>query len=178
MHILRLVISIVFAAALSQSTSAQGFIEQLTATKAGQGKVTVTQDQRLTDIINGNGKHSSGSTSTGVGVVTPQQDKPTSTTQTNLPATGKKVKVRGYRIQIYWGGSQRVDQSKAQQMAARSGALFPELQTYTSFDSPHWRCRVGDFVEREDAVEYLRKIREARICDDAMIVRSEVYVYQ
>lgn len=178
MHFLRIVFSLLFVAVLSQSVSAQGFIDQLTANNAGQGKVTVTQDQRLTDIINGNGKQVSGSTSTGVGVVTPQHDKPTATTQPNIPVTGKKVKVRGYRIQIYWGGSQRVDQNKAQQMATRSGMLFPELQTYTSFDSPHWRCRVGDFVEREEAVEYLRKIREARICDDAMIVRSEVYVYQ
>ena len=50
------------------------------------------------------------------------------------------------------------------------------LKYYTSFDSPHWRCRVGDFITREEANKYLSKLR--RISKDAMIVRSEIFVYQ
>lgn len=147
------------------------FLDNLTKQVSGQGTVTITQDQRLTDIINGKGRHQA----------TPSTDDKSQqkiTDDESVVQTGKKTKVRGFRIQIYWGGSQRVHQAKAQQAAEKVSALFPEYQTYTSFESPHWRCRVGDFTDRQKAWEALQKLREAGIGADAMIVRSEIYIYQ
>ena len=89
---------------------------------------------------------------------------------------GRRMKVRGYRIQVYWGGSQRFDQTKAIRAGSRVTSMFPELQAYTTFESPHWRCRVGDFRERKEAADYLAKLRKAKI-EGAMVVKSEILVY-
>lgn len=165
---------ILLHSALFNAAQAQGFMERLTKRVAGQGTVTVTQDQRLTDLINGNGQKKTISTSTAVVTPSVQDEEPTT-----LPMpTGKKTKVRGFRIQVYWGGSQRTDQTKAQQAANKVSALFPEFQTYTSFESPHWRCRVGDFTDRNQAWEAMQRLREAGLAKDAMIVRSEIFIYQ
>ena len=56
--------------------------------------------------------------------------------------------------------------------------IVPELQVYTSFESPNWRCRVGDFVTRQEANDYLNKLKEARLGQGAIIVKSEVYIHQ
>ena len=88
------------------------------------------------------------------------------------------MKARGYRIQVFWGGSARIDQTNAQRMGTRVTTLFPELQAYTTFESPNWRCRVGDFVTRQEAADYLKKLKDAKLTDDAIIVKSEVIIYQ
>lgn len=171
--IIRIIILAMFAVVLPQQTFAQTFTEKLTRKVEGQGTVTLTQDQRITDLINGNGTtRPSSPTSTA--------DRKTGSDDDTLPGipTGKKTKVRGFRIQVYWGGSLRTDQSKAQMAGTKVTNLFPELQAYTSFESPHWRCRVGDFLTREEASEYFDKLREAGLAGEAMIVRSEVYTYK
>ncbi|MCM1311481.1 MAG: SPOR domain-containing protein [Bacteroides sp.] len=146
------------------------FMEHLESKVNGQGTVTVLQDQRLTNIINGdaalNGNVGQQQTQTGE-----EEDLP-------VVNKGTKVKVRGYRIQVYWGGSQRTDQSRAQHAGTMVTTAFPELQAYTSFVSPHWRCRVGDFTTRQEAAEYLKKLCDMNMGSDAMIVRSEIYVYK
>jgi len=147
-----IVVTLAFAAAMNAQTA---FINKLTKRVDGQGVVTITQDQRLTDIINGKGRHQA----------TPSTDDKSQQKivdeESGVQQTGKKTKVRGFRIQIYWGGSQRVHQAKAQQAAEKVSALFPEYQTYTSFESPHWRCRVGDFTDRQKAWDALQKLRGA-----------------
>ncbi len=152
------------------------FIDNLTRVVAGQGKVTVSQDERLTDIINGDRQKNTDNESD------KEVDKEKEEEDTDNPAlvtpTGKKTKVRGYRVQIYWGGSTRSDQSRAQHAANQAMTLFPEYKAYTSFESPHWRCRVGDFKERHEAVEALRELKKAGIAREAMIVRSEIFIYQ
>lgn len=161
----------VFVAFSVPSIGQVKFMDHIQEEVQGQGTVSVLQDQRLTDIVNGDSS---------------QDEKTTPVESANKRAdddipgvrTGKKVKVRGYRIQVYWGGSQRTDHSKAVRAGNIITSVFPELQAYTSFESPHWRCRVGDFTTRQDAAEYLHKLREANLGSDAMIVRSEIFVYQ
>ncbi|MBR1668331.1 MAG: SPOR domain-containing protein [Bacteroidaceae bacterium] len=144
--------------------SAQNFTDHLQSTASGQGTVTVHQDSILNDMVNGKKQF----------VPEKKEEKK------ELPGiqTGKKTKARGYRIQVYWGGSTRTDQTNAQRAGTKVTTLFPELQSYTSFESPNWRCRVGDFVTRQEASDYLSKLKEARIANDAIIVKSEVYIYQ
>lgn len=145
------------------------FTTRLTTAKSGSGVVTLHQDPRLTDLINNGDGRAKSATS---------QQQETTGDNTSQPLTGRKVKMRGFRIQVYWGGSQRTDQTKASQMGTKVTYLFPELNAYTTFESPHWRCRVGDFADRQEAAEYLRKFHEKNIGADAMIVRSEIFVYK
>lgn len=151
---------------------AQYFTEHLTAQGgAGSGTVTLTQDQRLTNLID-HGVPGTHTNSTGTVNETDNSNNDNAPAATPAP----KKKMRGFRIQMYWGNAQRSDQEKADQMGARVTALYPELEAYTDFSSPHWRCRVGDFTSRDEAAEYLPKLR--RLSSDAMIVISEIYVDQ
>lgn len=144
--------------------SAQNFTDHLTSKAVGQGTVTVHQDSVLNDMVNGKKQF----------IHEKKEEKK------DLPGIqkGKKTRARGYRIQVYWGGSTTADQTKAQRAGSRVTTLFPELQAYTSFESPNWRCRVGDFVTHQEASDYLNKLREARLADGAIIVKSEVLIYQ
>lgn len=148
--------------AAASMANAQEFMEHLTK-GAGKGTVTVVQDPRLDDVVNGKKQHAT---------TAKERDD-------NAPVnyTGKKVKARGYRIQVYWGGSSSSDQTNAQRAGNRVTTFFPELQAYTTFKSPNWVCRVGDFATHEDASVFLQKMKEAKIANDAIIVRSEVFVY-
>ena len=158
------------------------FMDNLTRVVAGQGKVSVSQDERLTQIINGEKPKEVDNDKDKEKDKDKEVDKEKEEENIDNPAlvtpVGKKTKVRGYRVQIYWGGSTRSDQSRAQQAANQSMSLFPQYNAYTSFESPHWRCRVGDFKERHEAVEALRELKKAGIAREAMIVRSEIFIYQ
>ncbi len=140
---------------------AQKFTAHLEQEVAGQGSVTVNQDTRLTGIVDGD-----------IAVMPVEEEK----VQNDFSMqTGKRKRMRGYRIQMYWGSSQRSDQQKALRMGTQVKNVYPELEAYTTFESPHWRCRVGDFKTREEANAYLSKLR--RISHDAMVVQSEIIVF-
>ena len=144
--------------------SAQNFTDHLKSKVAGQGTVTVHQDSIIDDMVNGKKQF----------IPEKKDDK------RDLPGIqrGKKTRARGYRIQVYWGGSTTTDEANARRAGARVTTVFPELQAYTTFGSPNWRCRVGDFATREEAYEYLDKLRDAHLSQGAIIVKSEVLIYQ
>ena len=130
-------------------------------TKAdGKGRVTVLQDQRLTDYLNG--------------YIVDDESKQT----VEVKQVVQKINARGFRIQVYWGGNQKSEKGKAQMAGYKVTALFPELEAYTSFESPHWRCRVGDFATQKEAAEYLQKIKKANIVKDPIIVKSKIFVFR
>lgn len=144
--------------------SAQDFIDHLTSKNAGQGVVTVHQTSQINDIVNGKKQF--------------VQEKKEEKAESLSEQTGKKVKARGYRIQVYWGGSSRADQANAQRAGTRVTSLFPELNAYTTFESPNWRCRVGDFATYQEANEYLSKLKESMLSRDAIVVKSEIFLHQ
>ena len=160
----RLIVLLVSIQLCTITMSAQSFTEHLTRPVAGQGTVTVHQDSLLDNIVNGKKQF-----------VPEKKEERKEITGT---PTGKKMRARGYRIQVYWGGSARTEQSRAQHIGNKVTALYPELQAYTTFESPNWRCRVGDFVTYKDAEAYLKKFNETQVVRGAMIVKSEVYIYQ
>lgn len=90
--------------------------------------------------------------------------------------TGARKRLRGFRVQMFWGNTQRTDQLKAKRMGDKVTGAFPELKAYVTFQQPHWRCRVGDFKTRAGAAKYLDRLR--KIAPEAMIVRSEIIIYQ
>lgn len=145
------------------AATAQTFGVHVQSDIAGQGEVNLYQDSRLADIVNG---------ITAVLAEQKAEAKPNDFSS----RTGKRQKVRGYRVQMFWGGASRTDQLQAQRIGTQVTNVYPELRAYTSFESPHWRCRVGDFKTREEAASYLTRLR--RLGQDAMIVRSEIFVFE
>lgn len=169
----------------------------------GQGSVSISQDLRLQNIVSGETpvverKQEAPKTDN-----QPAKKRSNSTTKTSAPRkiqrtqivdvkdlptfgnrsnndfdvrTGARRRLRGFRIQMFWGNSLRTDQLRAKRLGDKVTGAFPELKSYVSFQQPHWRCRVGDFKTRAGAARYLDKMR--KIAPEAMIVRSEIYVYQ
>jgi hypothetical protein len=172
---------------------------------SGQGSVNISQDQRLQNIVSGETpvverKPEAGTSDTKEPV---KKNSPSNSNRTSAPRriqrtqivdvkdlptfgnrsnndfdvrTGARRRLRGFRIQLFWGNSLRTDQLRAKRLGDKVTGAFPELKAYVSFQQPHWRCRVGDFKTRAGAARYLDKMR--KIAPEAMIVRSEIIIYQ
>ncbi len=165
-----------FMVACASMRAQTDFIGQLEAHVDGQGDIKVEQDSRLTDIINGvEVVPSSLATTSKVNALTTESKVRQDADEIKGKESGMHQKMRGYRVQVYFGGNQRADQTKAQRMGTKVTNMFPELRAYTSFESLHWRCRIGDFTNYEDASVYMHKIKSKGI-DGAMVVKSEIYV--
>lgn len=64
--------------------------------------------------------------------------------------------INGFRIQIYVGNvRQEADGAKSYVYQS-----FPDLNPYVSYSQPTYRVKVGDFMYRSDAEQYLDLIRE------------------
>lgn len=181
-----ILMAVVLLTTAISSFAQRHFTQQLQEQVAGQGTVVLTQDARMDSIINGE-------------IALPktvESNKTVSVTSANKTTKAKvngtmhtassgangsavvREKRSGFRVQVFFGGNKRADQTKAQQIAAKVQARYPELTAYTTFESPHWKCRVGDFATREEAFSYSRRLRASGFCPDATVVRSEVYIIQ
>ena len=180
------------SAADAQST----FTQRLQQNNSGEGKVTVTQDKQIDDLVNGTGSRT----------ITPtpkqQTDKKTETatnqkeqdnksdklnvldTQSTmvLPDTTdlqKKVmkgyKVQGFRVQVFAGGNSRNDRIKAERIGNEIKGLFPGVPVYVHFYSPRWICRMGNYRTYEEASEVLRSVKQFGY-QSAIIVKGKITV--
>ncbi|MDR0961802.1 MAG: SPOR domain-containing protein [Mediterranea sp.] len=118
---------------------------------SGQGKVTIHQDARIAALVG---------------------------TALSAGADGKQavLKVAGYRIQVYAGNNTGVAKNEAHSIAARIQSNFPELSIYTTFISPRWICRVGDFVSIEEADAAMRRLRLAGGFKEVAIVKDQINI--
>lgn len=151
------------------------FTDQLQQVVGAEGRVVLHQDKSITDLVNGSAKKPSTSSSRR------RQTDSTATHVTDSAAMdsimlGPKIRVNGFRIQVYFGDNSGRAQSEARAAGMRFRNYFPYLPVYMSFVSPHWLCRVGDFRTREEASEVLGQIRAMGIFREAIIVRSKVNV--
>ena len=175
-------------AACAQST----FTEQLQQSKAGEGKVTVTQDKAIDQLVN---------TPT---TTTAPTNKTTTTTTTTTPAKpqqngkqaddlltdtsvatdsidrSKKImkgqKVNGWRVQVFAGGNGRVDRLKAERTGEEIKTLFPHEPVYVHFYSPRWICRMGNYRTYEEAHDVLMKVKSLGY-PSAIVVKGKITVY-
>ena len=144
---LRLILLLLFTVHCSLFTFAQSsFTQRLQQSKNGEGKVTITQDKAIEDLVNG-----------------PKDQKTTTATTTSKPDTGttlrstisalqqqpdttasgentirKKVmkggyKVNGFRVQVYAGGNSRDARIKAERVGREINTLFPGEPVYVHF---------------------------------------------
>lgn len=84
--------------------------------------------------------------------------------------------ISGFRIQIYVGNvRQEADNAKSYVYQS-----FPELTPYVSYSQPTYRVKVGDFMYRSDAEQYLDQIRlqygSAVILADRVEIRKSLMV--
>lgn len=88
----------------------------------------------------------------------------------------KRIRVNGFRVQVYYGGNDQKSKVQARNMAQSAKIWFEDLPVYTTFISPHWICRVGDFQTREEAMEVLAAMRESGRFPRSIIVKSKINI--
>ena len=139
----------VFAWTLAIGTLAQNIVQSFQKDVPGQGKVTIHQDPGIEALI-------------GVKYV----------------STGAKkvLKTSGYRVQAYAGNNTRKAMNEAHQVAEQIKERFPDLKIYTTFNSPRWLCRVGDFRTIEEADATMRKMRATGVFKEVSIVRDQINI--
>ena len=174
-------------AADAQST----FTQQLLQSNMGEGKVTVTQDKAIDDLIN-NPTAPTTTTTTPTTTTTTTPTKPQQTvkltgddlTDTSLAPDSidrsKKVmkgqKVNGWRVQVFAGGNGRVDRQKAERIGDEIKTLFPNEPVYVHFYSPRWICRMGNYRTYEEAHDVLTKVKSLGY-PSAVIVKGKITVF-
>ena len=192
----KLIILALCVGCISAADAQSTFTQRLQQNNSGEGKVTVTQDKQIDDLVNG----------TGSTTITPtpkqQTDKKTETatnqkeqdnksdklsaldTQSTmvLPDTTdlqKKVmkgyKVQGFRVQVFAGGNSRNDRIKAERIGNEIKGLFPGVPVYVHFYSPRWICRMGNYRTYEEASEVLRSVKQFGY-QSAIIVKGKITV--
>lgn len=152
----------------------QTFTDKLQQAVESAGRIILHQEKAITDLVNGAMS----------AVSKPSQKKQVDSTlqdsvqnvATDSLSLGPKMRINGYRIQVYFGDNSRKGKSEARAAGLRFRNFFPEHSVYVSFVSPHWLCRVGDFRTHEEAREVLRQIREMGIFREAVVVKSKVNV--
>lgn len=165
----------------------QTFTENLTRIRAGEGMVTLHQDEEITALVNGQISYAAGRNSTPTRTLRNYRVFPVdstvvadSTAAWTDPAvlTGRRVRMNGFRIQLYAGSDNRKSKAEAYRIAASARAFFTDLPVYTHFVSPRWVCHVGDFKTREEASEMLAQIRQTGAFGEAFIVKTKIIAIQ
>ena len=182
--------------------SQSSFTQRLQQSKSGEGKITVTQDKAIDELVNG------------PAVVTapakPKKENNTATNQEKEKDKDKKpepketkepkvvvvehhdsttidapeeiqkkimkgVKVAGYRVQVFAGGNTRNDRLKAERIGSEIKGLFPGVPVYVHFYSPRWICRMGNYRTYEEAHAVLERVKNNGY-QSAIIVKGKITV--
>lgn len=140
----------IFSAGLTVGmVQAQNIIKSLERKVPGQGTVTIHQDPAIEALL---------------GV------------ERSVTEGQKVIKTSGFRIQAYAGNNTRRAMNEAHEVAARIKEHFSDLPVYTTFNSPRWLCRVGDFRTIEEADAMMRKMRATGIFKEVSIVKDHINI--
>ena len=175
------------------------FTQRLQQSKSGEGKVTVSHEQTIDDLVNGTAKQadtqapqkpddkpvaektdSEKARERLAKILEGEQDDDNVNPDSIVVDTRKKVmrggiKVNGYRVQAFAGGNQRKDRQRAEQVGNTIKQNFPTEPIYVHFYSPRWICRVGNYRTYEEAHQMLMNIRKLGITG-ASIVKGKITV--
>ena len=172
------------------AANAQTFTQRLQQSKAGEGKVTVSQSQDIDNLVNGT---ATAKDSTKAAVTAEKAKALQRTTgardtvsrytpEATDTTVHKKVmrggyKTTGYRVQVFAGGNQRKDRQQATRIGSEIKSLYPNLPVYVHFYSPRWICRVGNFRTYEEAHQLLTSIRKMGY-NAATVIKDKITVYR
>ena len=176
------------------------FTQRLQKSNSGEGKVTVTQDKAIDDLVNGPAEQKAAPQKQPEKKEKPvaatiqkepekQSDDKTAEVKTAEPQqqvivpdtadTRKKVikgyKVNGYRVQVFAGGNSRNDRIKAERTGSEIKAQFPGVPVYVHFYTPRWICRMGNYRTYEEAHEVLTRVKNLGY-NSAIIVKGKITV--
>jgi hypothetical protein len=163
-------IALILSLSVYTLNAQQTFTDKLQEVVESAGRIVLHQEKNITDLVNGALKSSPSKKKQ---VENQEHDSIASAAVDSL-SQGIRVKMNGYRIQVYFGDNSRKGKAEARAAGLRFRSSFPEHSVYVSFISPHWLCRVGDFRTNEEAREVLRQIREMGIFREAVIVKSKI----
>lgn len=62
----------------------------------------------------------------------------------------------GYRVQVI----STIDRAKANAARAKLMELFPQYKSYLSYQSPYFRVRIGNFLNRQDAEQLQQQLND------------------
>ena len=179
------------------------FTQRLQKSNSGEGKVTVTQDKAIDDLVNGPAEQKAAPQKQPEKKEKPvaatiqkeqekQSDDKTAEVKTAEPQqqvivpdtadTRKKVikgyKVNGYRVQVFAGGNSRNDRIKAERTGSEIKALFPGVPVYVHFYTPRWICRMGNYRTYEEAHEVLTRVKNLGYTSDIIVQGKITVSYQ
>lgn len=192
---MRKAIIISLLSCFAATAGAQTFIDRLQKKTAGQGVVTVTQDEAVSNLVNGPRTATAPSRSTSGSKSMPMARKTESrpatgkvntettvsrntvATESEAPrtTTSRTRKVTGYRVQAFAGGNTRQDRQNAEKTGNRIKSAFPDESIYVHFYSPRWICRVGNYKTYEEAHRMLEAIQGLGY-KQASIVKGKISV--
>ena len=137
--------------AFAAFASAQNnIVKSLERNVPGQGKVTIHQDARIEALIGQEYIHNG--------------------------TENRVLKSQGFRVQVYAGNNTSRAKNEAHAVGSRIKEYFPELSVYTSFNSPRWLCRVGDFRSIEEADAMMRQLRATGVFKEVSIVKEQINI--
>ena len=159
---------------------------------AGQGSVTIHQDESIDQLVNttvltpksttttktsttSTPVHAS-QTATASRPTTTQAERPQEIAPDTLPKMIRNGhKVMGYRVQAFAGGNSRKDRQQAEHVRNEIKSHYPNVPVYVHFYSPRWICRVGNYRTYEEAHQMLVSLRDLGF-NQATIVKGKITV--
>ena len=114
-----------------KKTNEEDIFDALAKKTSLQGKVTVTQDPKMSVLLDKK--------------IAENEDK-------------QYITFLGYRVQVYMGNNQKKSKDEALAREKKILDKYPELTSYLSFASPFWKLRVGDFRTHTDALVLCKQL--------------------
>lgn len=137
--------------------------------KGAGGTVSVNQDPRLTELLGTS--HTSLSETEDTNMLPDLGEGSTAPDEST-----EKIKILGYRIQVYAGDNSRQAREEAHRMAAKIKNIFPGTAVYTHFQPPRWLCRLGNFKTLAQAQAAYHKLYAEPGFKEMSIVKSPIVV--
>jgi antitoxin (DNA-binding transcriptional repressor) of toxin-antitoxin stability system len=147
-HLLTLAIAACCSLAAASQELRPTMTEHLRSVKSGEGIVIIHQNERLDSIMAVQPQAASRFSDSSFGYGTSAQ-------------SGEFITSKGYRIQIFSGNNQKQSKETAYSMERQLRELYPELDTYVTFQSPFWKLRAGNYHTSEEAHAVLRELKTA-----------------
>ena len=183
----RVISIVILCIGILLNVDAQTFTQRIQGHAAGQGTVTIHQDEAIDRLVN-EAKLSSHAASPAAKPTTPAtataktgekkaQEKEADNEQTDeqKPTGRGTYKVIGYRVQAFAGGNSRKDRQQAEHIGNSIRSQFIGVPVYVHFHSPRWICRVGNYRTYEEAHQMLLSLRNMGY-NQATIVKGKITV--
>ncbi|MEM7655206.1 MAG: SPOR domain-containing protein [Bacteroidota bacterium] len=74
----------------------------------------------------------------------------------DIEAKGKIRSVNGFRVQVYAGSSRNQASQRKQTLLG----MFPDHVSYLGFEAPNFVVKIGDFMDKEEALLFCRELRQ------------------